>query len=209
MNVSEMDEKQLREAAKKLEVKCPPNMGVEARKKVEEEVAVAQYKKELEFKEKAMAQRKKDVAEMLNLDPQTKAKPAPETVAIANSKKVYAVYRNLTEDKGTDIEFRRGPLHLFHLYDRYLHVLPMCLIEEAEDPDCPIGKTPIHGLRRDPKLPAGVAGEVSQIIGYESRFDYVVKGDAPDGAPFGVVLDKDIYKKFHHPFPQVVRKDMK
>ena len=202
MNVSEMTVEQLREAAKKLDVDCPPNVsGEKARAKVEEDIAVAQYKKELEFKDKAKAQRQKDVAEMLKLDPQTKGKPSPETVAIMNSKKVYAVYYNHTEDMNTDVEFRRGTAHKFHLYDQYLHVLPQCLIDDANDPENPTGKIPIHGTRKDPT--PGVIGERSVIIGHRSRFDFTVKGDAPQDAPFGVVLDKDIYKELHHPYPLV------
>lgn len=201
MNVSDMDDKQLREAARKLEVKCPPNLGVEARKKVEDDIKVAQLKKELELKDRAAAERKKDVERLLSLDPATKAKPSPETIAIANSKKVYAVYYNRTEDKNTDIEFNKGCTHTFHLYDRYIHVLPQCLIDEAEDPDNPAGKTPVHGTRKD--LNPNVIGERSVIIGHESRFDYKVVGDAPQGVPFGVVLDKAIYKQLHVPFPQV------
>lgn len=201
MNVSDMDDKQLREAARKLEVDCPPNLGVKARVKVEDEIKVAQYKKELELKDRAAAERKKDVVRLLSLDPATKAKPSPETIAIANSKKVYAVYYNRTEDKNTDIEFNKGCTHRFHLYDRYIHVLPQCLIDESEDPENPTGKTPVHGTRKDPT--PGVIGERSVIIGFESRFDYKVVGDAPQDAKFGVVLDEDIYKRLHVPFPQV------
>lgn len=200
--MSEMDEKrmkELREEAKRLDVKCPPNPGVEGWRKVEEDVKVAQYKKELELKDRAKAERKADVDRIITLDP--KRKPAPETVAIANSKKVYAVYFNQTSDENTDIEFNKGCTHTFHLYDGYIHVLPQCLIDEANDDENPTGKTPIHGTRKDTR--PGIIGEVSTIIGHKQRFRYEVKGDAPQEAKFGVVLDKDIYKKLHHPFPQV------
>jgi len=200
MSVSEMDDKQLREEAKRLEVKCPPRIGEEARKKVEEDIKVAQYKKELELKDRAKAERKKDVERLLSLDPATKAKPSPETIAISNSKKVYAVYYNQTVDERTDIEFNKGCTHTFHLYDEYIHILPQCLIDEANDPESPTGKTPIHGTRKDST--PGVIGERSVIIGHKKRFRYEVLGDAPQEAKFGVVLDKAIYKKLNHPFPQ-------
>ena len=197
----EMTERELRDTAKKFEVKCPPNLGSEGRAKVEEAIKVAQYKKELELRERAKAERKKDVERLLSLDPQTKAKPSPETIAIANSKKVYVVYYNRTDDKGTDIQFNKGCTHDFHLYDRLIHIMHQCLIDEAEDLDNPTGKTPIHGTRKE--TAPGVIGERSVIVGHESRFDYKVLGDAPQSAPFGVILDEDIYKKFKHPFPQV------
>ena len=197
----DMTDAEVREMAKKFDVNCPPNFGAQGRAKVEDAIKVAQYKKELELRDKAKAERKKDVDRLLSLDPQTKAKPSPETIAIANSKKVYAVYFNRTEDKGTDIEFNKGCTHTFHLYDRYIHIMPQYLIDEAENLDIPTGKMPIHGTRKD--TTPGVIGERSVIIGHESRFDYKVLGDAPQDAKFGVVLDQDIYKKLHHPFPQV------
>jgi hypothetical protein len=196
-----MEDTQLRETAKKLGIKVPGNMGVKARAKVEDEIQVALFKKDLELKERARHQRQAEVNAMLGT--QLDGKPAPETIAIANSKKVYAIYFNRTEDKGADIAFNKGCTHDFHLYDRCIHILPQCLIDEAEDLENPVGKTPIHGTRPDPR--PGIVGEVSQIIGHESRYDFKVLGDAPQDAPFGVITDEAIYKKFHTPFP--VRKE--
>jgi hypothetical protein len=195
MNVNEMDEKQLREAAKKLQVKVPPNI---KRENLEEMVQVAQFKKELELKEKAKAERAKDVQKMLNLDPATKAKPSPETIAIANSKKVYAVFHNL-EEEGVDVEFNKGCTHNFHWYDQYIHIVPQCLVEENRDRQNPIGKRPIHGMRKDPRIQ--MANEVSTIIGHKPRYRLEVLGDAPQEAQFGVIIDKKLYDKFGWPFP--------
>ncbi len=194
--MSELTIEQLREKAKKLSLTVPPKLGIE---KLEEMVQVAIYKKELEFREKAKAQRAKDVAKMLSLDPQTKAKPAPETILIATSKKVYALFTNL-QDEGADIEFNKGCTHTFHLYHDYLHILPQCLIDENKDSSSPIGKRPVHAMRRNPN--SRVDNMASTIIGHKRRYSYEVYGDAPQDAPFGVVLDKEIYDKLGVPFPE-------
>ena len=194
--MSELTIEQLREKAKKLNLTVPPKIGIE---KLEEMVQVAIYKKEIELKEKAKAERAKDVSAMLSLDPQTKAKPAPETIAIANSKKVYALFTNL-QDEGADIEFNKGCTHTFHLYHDYLHVLPQYLIDECKDLKSPIGKRPIHGMRRNPN--SSVDNMSSQIIGHKRRYTYETYGDAPQDAKFGVILDKAIYDKLGVPFPE-------
>ncbi len=194
--MSELTIEQLREKAKKLGLKVPPNIKYE---KLEEMVQVAVYKKEIELKEKAKAERAKDVSALLSLDPQTKARPAPETIAIANSKKVYAVYEDANED-GADIEFNKGCTHTFHLYHDYLHVLPQCLLDENKDSKNPIGKRPVHGMRRNPN--SRVDNMTSTIIGHKRRYTYTSYGDAPQDAKFGVVLDKAIYDKLGVPFPE-------
>lgn len=194
--MSELTIEQLREKAKKFGLKVPPNIKYE---KLEEMVQVAIYKKELELKEKAKAERKKEIESLLSLDPQTKSKPAPETIAIANSKKVYALFTNV-QDEGADIEFNKGCTHTFHLYHDYLHVLPQCLIEENKDLKSPIGKRPIHAMRRNPA--SRVDNMASTIVGHKRRYTYEVVGDAPQDALFGVVLDKAIYDKLGVPFPE-------
>ena len=194
--MSELTIEQLREKAKKLGLKVPPNIKYA---KLEEMVQVAVYKKELELKEKAKAERAKDVSAMLSLDPQTKARPAPETIAIANSKKVYAVYEDANDDEA-DIEFNKGCTHTFHLYHGYLHVLPQCLIDENKDMNNPIGKRPVHAMRQNTN--SRVDNMTSTIVGHKRRYRYEVYGDAPQDAKFGVILDKAIYDELGVPFPE-------
>lgn len=200
MEITELTDEQLVEQLKRYDVDCPRGM---SRKEKEDALHIAKYNYDKALEERAKAQRKIDLEQKLGLDPQTNARPAPETIEIANSTRVYAVFHNIQPDgENQDIMFNKGCTHTFHLWDNFLHVLPKCIIDECSSSKSPAGKRPIHGKRKHPTIPDF---EHHTIIGRRKNYTFdVLEAKPPKGAPFGVVLDRKVYEKLdiEYPAPQ-------
>lgn len=197
----EMTDDELRDAAKRYDIDCPRAAN---RIELEDLVQVAMEKRRLALEAKARAEREKEIEIQLRLDPQTKAKPAPETLRIMESEKVYAIFRNLDEP-GADMPFSKGGTHFFHLWDGFIHVLPECIIDEFEDTSNPTGKTPIHAIRKDPRIPdePGRVSTFSTIIGHKPSFSFQrLDKKPPKNAKFGVVLNHKVYENCGVPYPE-------
>ena len=198
MNVFDMSDEQLRELAKRYEIDIPRSM---SRKEIEDKVQIAVNKRQMQLEEKAKAERVKEIQAALKVDPASKARPAPESLRIADSEKVYAVFTN-REEEGVDVTFNWGGTHTFHLWDGYIHVLPKCLIDDFKDPSKPIGKRPQYARRPHPKVPDL---QIDTIVGHRRRFGFEIMDDKPPkNKLFGVVLDRKLYEKLGVPFPQPV-----
>jgi hypothetical protein len=196
MEFHEATDEQLWGWAKRYDAKATKSM---TRLELEEAVQIAVYKHDLALQDRAKAERLKDIKEKLGLDPQTKAKPAPETIAIVESPKVYAMFMNL-EEKGVDVTFNKGCTHTFHLWHGFIHVLPKCIIDESRDMNVPSGKTPVHGKRRSIQHPGLI---IDTIIGHDRRYSFEILDEKPPkNAAFGVVLNRKLYEKCGVPFPQ-------
>jgi hypothetical protein len=200
MEITELTDEQLVERLKRYEVDCPRSA---TRKEKEDLLQIAIYKYKIALEEKAKAQRKVEIEQKLGLDPQTKARPAPETIKIAESPKVYAVFHNIQPDgEGQDIMFNKGCTHTFHLWDGFLHVLPKCIIDECKDRNVPAGKRPIHGKRPHPRIPDT---EWHTVIGKKSNYTFDVMDEKPPkNATFGVILDSKIYNKLNIDYPEPI-----
>lgn len=116
-------------------------------------------------------------------------KPAPETIAIEKSKKVYAVFHN-QEERDVDVAFQKGA-YRFELWPEKIHVLPEWLFGNLRE----TAVAPIYGRVEDKRT----GHEVSERIGSRQRFLFEVIGDAPPDAEFGVVLDEAILAKLKQP----------
>jgi len=201
MELHEMDDDKLRELAKRYGIDAPRT--IKDRTELMDKIETARIKHRQSLEDKAMKERKEEAQRLLGLDPQTQAKPSPETVAISNSKKVYVIFYDLEGDNA-DVTFTKGCTHIFHLWPEFIHVMPECVVRELMDTSTPSGKRPIHGIRPHPSIPNV---DVSQIIGHRKRFNFeILDTEPPKTASFGVVLDHTLYKKLNVPYPAPISK---
>ena len=198
MDIMEMSDEQLRDVGKRYQFEIP----VKAKgKELRDLVQIEMHKYRMQLEEKAKAERKVEMAVKLGLDPQTKAKPARETVDILNSPKVYVIFRNL-EEEGMDVPFNRGGTHEFHLWDGFIHVMPKSVIDDLKNPDTPSGMRPVYAQRPHATLPGMM---IDQIVGHKRRFGFEsIDKKPPANSQFGVVLDSKLYEEIGEPYPQPV-----
>jgi hypothetical protein len=231
MELHEKTRDELEKLAEEYELKLPPKIGDEKlRKKIELAAIARRVKIETQERERLQleAQIRKDIAEIkataeigkititipdkptiddvvrLKKEVGIKAKepkPSPETLAIRNSKKVYATFVNREEDD-VDVRFNVGGQNDFHLWPDKLHILPEWLIRYCRRKCI----APLYEDKPDPV--SGVP--VSVKVGSKPRFSFEILGDAPKDAraseaeEFGVVLDEEIISKILKPEEQLV-----
>ncbi len=119
-------------------------------------------------------------------------KPSPETIAIEKSKKVYAIFRNL-QQKDEDVNFNVGGKYWFHLWPGKIYILPQWLIGYCRR----TAVEPNYEKRLLETLETAKTGawiEHSVRTDNDQRWSFEVLGDAPDGASFGIVVDKETLK---------------
>lgn len=198
--LSERSEKDLRILAYKLGLKFAPNLG---REKMAEAIAIEQTKQQLRIEDEARLQLQQERATALGIKSHTGRKPSFEEVAInggefngvtyPKSKKVLVRFIN-DQDRGTPLLFNKGgiSIHVFE-YDKnknpLVNVMPECLIskdKKFETISLVQRGLPVFGNVTDP----ATGQTVSRIVGREPRFTFIVQGDAPEDAPFGLYLDK-------------------
>jgi len=130
-------------------------------------------------------------------------KPSPETLAIENSKKVYAQFHNREQEDMDIPSFTVGGKYWFRLFPEKIHVLPLWLINHWRK----TAVAPVYDKKMVPN-PEAVAmdGMVEQSVkvGVKQRWLFEIRGDAPDNASFGVVLDKKILDKLELKEPAFV-----
>jgi len=197
-DIQELDNDELRKVAERYKVTIPART---SREQMEDMVLVGMEKHRLALEQKAKAERQMDLERQLGVDPQTKSRPSPETIAIANSEKVYAIFTNLDED-GVDEPFNVGGQHPFHLWCDFIHVLPKCVIDEIRNPNTPTGTKPQYARRPHPTIPNL---QIDTVVGNRKKCAFeILDLKPPTNAKFGVVLDRKIYEKTGTPFPQPV-----
>lgn len=184
LELKEKTDEQLHELAKKYGLKFRKNS---RREDIEKAIETESIRKTLEIEEQLRAQRLLEVQKKFGLDPKRKPKPSPETLAIEKSKRKYYKFLNLEEAK-VDVTFRKGEKYRFHIFDSYIHVLPEWLVKNLRH----TATIPVFEDRPDP-----LTGHVRSVrTGSRQRFSFEELGDAPDNAPFGVVLDEEIIRQF-------------
>lgn len=138
-------------------------------------------------------------------------KPSPETIAIEGgvdpetgkvippSKKIYALFHN-REQEDMDVPFNVGGKYFFHLWPEKVHIIPEWLIDYLRR----TARVPIYDKTMVPNpqgIKVGETVEKTERVGWKQRFLFEIIGDAPDKAPFGVVLDEKTLSKL---IPQTV-----
>ena len=192
MKLMERNDKELQELASKYGLpKVKGTLTKEKRLELVGAIEQADYKMRTEAQAKARAELQKQAEQKLGIDPKKKRKPSPETLAIERSKRKYYTFHNLEED-GVKIALRKGEKYRFELYDGRIHCLPEWLVRNLRQ----TATYPIYAQRKHP-----VSGlEYSAHVGNRPRCGFDELEDAPDDAPFGVVLDKALEAK-HLPEP--------
>jgi len=117
-------------------------------------------------------------------------RPSPETIAIENSKRVYAIFHNM-EQRDLDISCTVGGKYRFHFWPEKVHVIPQWIVGYLRK-QCSV---PIYEQQED-KL-RGIIKPVQ--VDKEQRFMFEVITDAPDNASFGVVLDDKTLNEIQQP----------
>ncbi len=130
-------------------------------------------------------------------------KPAydsPEARAIRESKKVFALFKNMA-NPGFSETFNKGCVYDFTLFDNRVHILPKWLIDDFRRSRS--GTTPKFTKRTNPVTGA------EEIIeaGVERKFFFQEIGDVSEkdakaykddtGCEFGVVLDRKVLDKLN------------
>lgn len=192
MNVLElkkMPEQDLKDLAKRLKVDLLPN---QTRTQIEDIVEVAVIKREKENEAKASAElqiKAKETLKAAGIKEMSKEFTSPEGEAIKKSKKVYALFRNVSNPGNTEM-INKGCMFTFTLWDGRVHILPEWLIKDLTRTMS--GTVPQYATKPHP-----VSGEpVSYQVGVSRKFVFEVLGDAPEKSEFGVILDQAILDKF-------------
>jgi len=213
--LKEKTDQELKDIAKKLN----PDIDLrkyKTRQDLEDYIEVEAIKKRLELEDKARQERAveaKAKLKELGLGEKGDLKPSPETICIEGgtcpvtfqkippSKKKYYMFRN-NEDEGVRRILRKGEKYRFELYDARIHILPECLVKGVKHTEF----VKMEGLRKTAQYPVYEDREnpitkikESVIAGYRPRFGFEELEEAPNNAPFGVVLDKKIEGKFLKP----------
>lgn len=131
-DLNEMSGQELKDLAKKMNVKIAPNAGEEV---VRDAIFVENAKREQRLKARATAELEQEAVSKLDLSNQAGARPLPEDVAILASKRFYVKFINLEQpadgpEPGATAEFTKGTFG-FALYDGRIHCLPGALLAES------------------------------------------------------------------------------
>lgn len=219
MELHEKNEAELREIAKKLNLKVPKNIDLEDLRTKVEYAAIERHEKvteEVREKHREKAKIKQRIAEVkasadllkiaieipvnpslldvIKLEKELGIKkkipkPSPETLAIEASKKVYALFRNLEQDD-IDIVCQPGGKYRFHFWPDKVHVVPEWLIIQYRSPKNPSGTYPVTKYQ-EVHGHEKIAAQMTSIK-RKQRFTFEIIGDAPKDAAFGVVTDETI-----------------
>lgn len=198
--LSERSEKDLREFAKKLNLNLPPALGKE---KLVQAIKIEQTKQQLVIEEEARLELKAEKMAAAGMKPGERRKPTFEEVAIAGgefenvkypeSKRVLVRFLN-RENPGVDIEFNKGGNYYFHVWESdkdgnaLVNVLPECLVsKDAKFKRISLAQLGSPVFKDIEDKQTGM--KVSTLVGRRPRFEFIVLGDAPKGASFGLYLE--------------------
>ena len=191
--------KDLQGMAKSLGMKLPQTL---AKEKLVYAITVEQTKQTLKAEAEARRQLAEEKGAELGISHPDR-NPSFEEVAIYggvfNGKKYPPAKRVLcsfinVEDAGSDVEFTKGGIY-FHIFENdregkpVQNVMPECLISQKKEYEdfasISLVKRgiPVFGDRVD------AAGRSQSVVtGYKPRFRFIVEGEAPEGAEFGLYL---------------------
>lgn len=182
MDFTSKTEQEVRDIAKRYEI----DVSKMNRKEMESAIEKESIRRHLKAEAEVRAELAKKADELLGIDPNTKRKPSPETLAIEASKKVYAIFNN-REEEGLDITINKGGKYTFHFFDNKVHVVPEWLVKHLRE-KC---LSPRYEMRKNP----ATGNTESVLASSKPRFLFEVLGDAPKDASFGIVLDDKVLEK--------------
>ena len=198
--LEERSQKDLRKFAEKLDLNLPVTM---SREKMAQAIKVEQTKRQLQIEEEAKTKLKAEKLVAMGMKPGAIRKPVFEEYEIEHCKKVFVRFINredpAKDDKPAgDLEFNKGEKYRFHLWetnkngDTATFVMPECIVTKTDRShkwfhiSVANKSRPIYKDVKDPRT--GIV--TSQIVGRRPRFEFIILGDAPKDAPFGLYLEE-------------------